>query len=45
MYKRFNEHGYKVAHCLHTFINHEVLPGLRINQQDFWLGQTWPTTC
>ena len=38
MYKRFNEHGYKVAHCLHTFINHEVLPGLRINQQDFWLA-------
>jgi malate synthase len=38
MYKRFNEHGYKVAYCLHTFINHEVLPGLRINQQDFWLA-------
>ena len=38
MYKRFNEHGYKVAHCLHTFINHEVLTGLRINQQDFWLA-------
>ena len=38
MYKRINEHGYKVAHCLHTFINHEVLTGLRINQQDFWLA-------
>jgi malate synthase len=38
MNKRINEHGYKIAECLHRLINNEVLPGLRIEQQDFWLA-------
>jgi malate synthase len=36
MSKRINEHGYKIADCLHSLVNNEVLPGLQINQQDFW---------
>ncbi len=36
MNKRINEHGYKIADCLYNLVNHEVLPGLRVNQQDFW---------
>jgi malate synthase len=36
MSKRINEHGYQIADCLHRLINHEVLSGLRIDQQDFW---------
>jgi len=38
MDQRINEHGYKIADCLHTFINHKVLPGLRIEPQEFWLA-------
>jgi len=36
MIKRINEHGYKIADCLYNLVNNEVLPGLHINQQDFW---------
>tara|TARA_R110002153_G_scaffold6556_1_gene29904 strand:- start:1620 stop:3818 length:2199 start_codon:yes stop_codon:yes gene_type:complete len=36
MNKRINEHGYKIAECLHNLVNNEVLPGLQVNQQDFW---------
>ena len=36
MNKRINEHGYKIADCLYHLINHDVLPGLQVNQQDFW---------
>jgi malate synthase len=36
MNKRINEHGYKIADCLYNLVNHEVLPGLQVNQQDFW---------
>jgi malate synthase len=36
MDKRINEHGYKIADCLYNLVNHEVLPGLHVNQQDFW---------
>lgn len=38
MSKRINQHGYKIADCLHNLVNHEVLPGLRIEPQDFWLA-------
>ena len=36
MNKRINEHGYKIADCLYSLVNREVLPGLQVNQQDFW---------
>ena len=36
MNKRINEHGYKIADCLYNLVNREVLPGLQVNQQDFW---------
>jgi malate synthase len=36
MNKRINEHGYKIADCLYSLVNQEVLPGLHVNQQDFW---------
>ena len=36
MSKRVNQHGYKIADCLHSLVNNDVLPGLNINQQDFW---------
>ena len=36
MNKRIDEHGYKIADCLYSLVNCEVLPGLQVNQQDFW---------
>jgi malate synthase len=36
MNKRVNEHGYKIADCLYSLVNREVLPGLQVNQQEFW---------
>jgi len=36
MNKRINEHGYKIADCLYNLVNHDVLPGLPVNQKDFW---------
>lgn len=36
MSKRITEHGYKIADCLYTLVNNDVLPGLQVNQQDFW---------
>ena len=36
MNNRINEHGYKIADCLYNFVNQDVLPGLQVNQQDFW---------
>jgi malate synthase len=36
MSKRINEHGYKIADCLYRLVKNDVLPGLNINQQDFW---------
>ena len=36
MSKRINEHGYKIADCLYRLVKNDVLPGLHINQQDFW---------
>lgn len=36
MNKRINKHGYKISDCLYNLVNHEVLPGLQVNQQDFW---------
>lgn len=36
MSKRINEHGYKIADCLYNLVNNDVLPGLQVNQQDFW---------
>jgi malate synthase len=36
MNKRINEHGYKIADCLHHLVNNKVLPGLQIDQQDLW---------
>jgi malate synthase len=36
MSNRINEHGFKVADCLHNLVNHDVLPGLNIDPQDFW---------
>jgi malate synthase len=36
MSNRINEHGFNVAECLHNLVNHDVLPGLNIDPQDFW---------
>ena len=36
MNKRINEHGYKIADCLHRLVNNDVLPGLHISSKDFW---------
>ncbi|WP_339719988.1 malate synthase G [uncultured Paraglaciecola sp.] len=38
MSKRINEHGYKISDSLHRLVNNDVLPGLTINQQDFWFA-------
>jgi malate synthase len=36
MNKRISQHGYKIADCLYSLVNQDVLPGLHINQDDFW---------
>jgi malate synthase len=36
MSKRIYKHGYKIADCLYRLVKNDVLPGLHINQQDFW---------
>ncbi|WP_293746538.1 malate synthase G [uncultured Paraglaciecola sp.] len=36
MNKRINQHGYKIADCLYSLVNLDVLPGLHINQDEFW---------
>ena len=38
MSKRINEHGYKIADCLYKLVNNDVLPGLAVKQQDFWVA-------
>ncbi|MFT6990526.1 MAG: malate synthase [Paraglaciecola sp.] len=40
MSKQINEHGYKIADCLHRLVNNDVLPGLHISQQEFWQAAT-----
>ena len=36
MSKRINQHGYKIADCLYSLVNQEVLPGLSIKKDEFW---------
>jgi len=38
MNKRVNKHGYKIAEPLYNLIVQEVLPGIGIDADDFWLS-------